>query len=91
MWLALDLETGEVHARSDTDRVPAWAHRETLMHQDRIKADVLRVERGIVASLDRKTLQGGAELIRLPGYPQLDPPVRPRLHLRPSWDGPGAA
>jgi hypothetical protein len=91
LWLALDPETGEVHASSDTERVPAWAHREVLVHQDRIKADVLRAERSIVRSLARETLEGGAELIRLPGYPQLDPPVRPNLRRQPSWDGPGAA
>src|SRR5260221_11563686 len=73
VWLALDPETGEVHANSELDGVPAWAHREALVHYERIKADVLRVERGIVSSLARETLEGGAELIRLPA-------CRPRLH-----------
>jgi hypothetical protein len=34
-------------------------------------------------SLERELLEGGAELIRLPGYPQLDPPVRPRQSRMP--------
>jgi hypothetical protein len=90
VWLALDPETGEVHASSDTDRVPAWVRREALVHHHRIKADVLRAQRGIVPSLARETLEGGAELIRLPGYPQLDAPVRPTPSRLP-WNGPGAA
>jgi hypothetical protein len=40
VWLTLDPENGEVHASSDTDAVPAWAHWEALIHQDRIKSDV---------------------------------------------------
>jgi hypothetical protein len=76
MWLALDPETGEVHPSGECVGVPAWAHREALAHQDRIKAVLLRAEHSIVPSLVRETLEGGAELIRLPGYPQLDAPVR---------------
>ena len=91
MWLALDPETGEVHPTRESDRVPVWAHREALVHHDRIKADMLRAEHNIVPSLAREALDGGAELIRLPAYPQLDPPLRPKLCRRPSWDGPGAA
>jgi hypothetical protein len=90
VWLALDPDTGQVHASSDNDPVPAWAHREALVHHDRIKADMLRGEHSIVPSLVRETLEGGAELIRLPAIPQLDPPMRRTPH-RHSWDGPGAA
>jgi hypothetical protein len=89
VWLGLDPKTGEVHAISDSDGVPAWAHRGALVYYDRIKADVLRAQGSIVPSLAREELEGGAELIRLPGSPQLDPPVRPRQW--PCWDGPGAA
>jgi hypothetical protein len=89
LWLVLDPKTDDVHPTSESDGVPGWAHREALIHQDRIKADVLRSERSIVRSLEREMLEGGAELIRLPGYPQLDPPARPSLRRRP-WNGPAA-
>ena len=55
---AIDPETGEVRAISDTDHVPAWAHREALIHHDRIKADVIRAERSGVPLLARETLEG---------------------------------
>ena len=92
VWLTLDPQTGEVQASSDTEEVPAWAQRQALVHKNRIKNDVLRAgQRSIVPALARETLAGGAELIRLPGYPQLDPPLHPSLCRQFFWDGPGAA
>ena len=46
----------------------SWAHREAVVHYERIRANVLRAQRSIVMSLVRETLERGAELIPLPGY-----------------------
>jgi hypothetical protein len=53
-------KTGEVHAISDSDGVPAWAHRGALVYYDRIKADVLRTQGSIVPSLARESWRAAA-------------------------------
>ena len=59
------------------DVIPKWAVLGSRRLRPRIIADLLRLQYGVIPSVKREALDGGATLHRLPRRTtQLDPPVR---------------
>jgi hypothetical protein len=76
--LRLDISDNIITATRKTLGVPSWWAPTARRYFERIKADLLRVEHGIVPEIERERLDGGAVLVRLPGRkgsPELNPPV----------------
>jgi hypothetical protein len=61
--------------------VPRWAVAGIGPLRDRVVADLLRVQYGVLPFVEPETLDGGCQLDRLPGVllPELQPPVRQSL------------
>ena len=90
MTLSINPETGRITVSRASEPIGAWAASPPSELRDRIVADLMRAEHGIEPPIEWQTLDGGAELVRLPvrGDPALDPPV---TKLRPRKPGRGGA
>jgi hypothetical protein len=93
-WLTYSLAEQRLYVGRERGTLPLWAITSIAPIRDRLKREVMRVEHGIIEppEIERQRLEGGAELVRLPGRrnPALDPPIRQRRAGEARFD-PGAA
>ena len=89
MTLSINPETGQITVSRASGPIGAWAASPPSELRDRIVVDLLRAEHGIEPPIERQTLDGGAELVRLPVRrdPALEPPVRKPRPRKPGRGG----